>query len=319
MTLFTLIRRSLTFHARSHLGVLIGAAIGSAALIGALVVGDSVRISLREMALARLGQVRHAVNSGDRFFRAALATEMESQFVSDLKVKVAAALQLQGTATAIGSAARANQVQVLGVDEDFWRLAQELPALEPIEADAVVLNPPLAAQLGVKVGDTVLLRTLKPSLLSRDAAITPQDDIAVALRLKVQAVVSDAQLGRFSLRANQIPPRTAFLNRTFLQEKLQLPGRANLLLVAGEIDRESAAIFLEQNWQLSDAELELRHVEATGEIELRSARVFLDPAKIEAATNAAPGTRTILTYFANELRQGTNSTPYSMIAAMGEP
>ena len=61
MTFWTLIRRGLTFHARAHLGVVLGAAVGSAALIGALVVGDSVRESLKDMALARLGRVETAM------------------------------------------------------------------------------------------------------------------------------------------------------------------------------------------------------------------------------------------------------------------
>ncbi len=66
MTLRTLISRSLRFHWRGHLGVLLGAAVGSAALIGALVVGDSVRLSLRELALQRLGNVAYAMETGDR-------------------------------------------------------------------------------------------------------------------------------------------------------------------------------------------------------------------------------------------------------------
>jgi hypothetical protein len=65
----------LTHHARSHLGVVLGAAVGSAALIGALLVGDSIRGSLRHMALARLGDVTVALESGDRFFRDKLADE----------------------------------------------------------------------------------------------------------------------------------------------------------------------------------------------------------------------------------------------------
>src|SRR5881394_1926374 len=73
MTFRTLILRSLRFHARAHLGVLLGAAVGSAALIGALVVGDSVRGSLRDLALQRLGNIRFAMDTGDRFFRASLA------------------------------------------------------------------------------------------------------------------------------------------------------------------------------------------------------------------------------------------------------
>ena len=70
MTLWTLALRSLRFHARAHLGVLLGATVGAAVLIGALLVGDSVRGSLRDMALARLGKIESAMATGDRLFRA---------------------------------------------------------------------------------------------------------------------------------------------------------------------------------------------------------------------------------------------------------
>ena len=56
VTTGTLIWRSLRFHARAHVGALLGAAVGSAVLIGALVVGDSVRLTLRDRALERLGR-----------------------------------------------------------------------------------------------------------------------------------------------------------------------------------------------------------------------------------------------------------------------
>src|SRR6185503_17140153 len=78
MTFWTLVSRSLRYHARAHLGVLLGAAVGSAALVGALVVGDSVRGSLRDTALLRLGNVETALEGGDRFFRDRLADECSS-------------------------------------------------------------------------------------------------------------------------------------------------------------------------------------------------------------------------------------------------
>ncbi|MBI1177241.1 FtsX-like permease family protein [bacterium] len=319
MNRFTLIRRSLTFHARAHAGVLIGAAIGSAALIGALVVGDSVRISLRDMALARLGKTQLALNSGDRFFRDQLAAAIQTNIGTNLNIRLASAIQLQGAANSVNDSARANHVQVLGIDSSFWRFADQPPGFTDIPDDSVVINEPLANQLNAKVGDTILIRVLKPSLLSRDAAITPQDDVSVAMRLKVQAVVSNAQLGRFSLRANQVAPFTAFLSRSNLQSRLKLPGKANLMLASGDIDAESADIKLEDSWKLADAELELRPAPAANEIELRSSRVFLDPAKIAAAKAAAPNAQPVLTYFANEIWHDTNTTPYSMIAAMGPP
>src|SRR5688500_4245386 len=94
MTLKDLLFRSLRFHARAHVGVVLGAAVGSAALIGALLVGDSVKSSLRGMALARLGKVETALASNDRLFRDRLADELQAA----LEISAVAALQVPGTA-----------------------------------------------------------------------------------------------------------------------------------------------------------------------------------------------------------------------------
>ena len=50
-------RRTLIHFWRTHLAVIAGAAIATAVLVGALVVGDSVRASLRQLTLERLGAV----------------------------------------------------------------------------------------------------------------------------------------------------------------------------------------------------------------------------------------------------------------------
>ncbi len=220
MTWVTLIRRGLSFHRRAHLGVVLGAAVGTAALVGALVVGDSVRESLRDMALMRLGNVETAMASGERLFRSQLGGQ-----------EIAAVLELPGIAATPDASARANHVQVLGVTEAFWKLGEQPPGFGVIPPDTVVLNEPLARQLNAKIGDTILVRVGKPSLLSRDAPVSPQEDYSLALRLKVQAVVSDEQFGRFSLQANQIAPFNAFVNLSQLQQKIGQTNRANLLLV----------------------------------------------------------------------------------------
>src|SRR5690242_3807013 len=130
MTFWTLIRRSLRFHARSHIGVVIGAAIGSAALIGALVVGDSVRQSLTDRALARLGSIHFALSTRDRFFQSSLADRLAIAQSSGSPATygvgvypaqgsfkpMCSALNLPGVVSARNGAARANRVNVLGVD-----------------------------------------------------------------------------------------------------------------------------------------------------------------------------------------------------------
>ena len=108
MTFTTLVFRSLRFHARAHLGALLGAAVGSAVLIGALVVGDSVRGSLRDLALARLGKVQLALAANDRFFRTELAAELAHKGLIDGVVVPAIALPASVSTT--DDSARANRV-----------------------------------------------------------------------------------------------------------------------------------------------------------------------------------------------------------------
>ncbi|MEO6183054.1 MAG: ABC transporter permease, partial [Verrucomicrobiota bacterium] len=188
--------------------------------------------------------------------------------------------------------------------------------------ESVALNASLAEQLKTKVGDTILLRVHKPSLLSRDAPISPQQDFSTAFRLKVSAILFDAELGNFSLRANQIPPFNAFVPIEFLQGKLDMEGKANLLLTGSSENQntlEKLETTLRKHWQLADAELELRPVTNQAVLELRSARVFLDPPIVQAAVNSAPQVNLVSTYFVNELRVANQTTPYSMVTAIGDP
>jgi len=322
MTTLKLILRGLLFHARANLGVLLGAAVGSAVLIGALIVGDSVRGSLRDMALARLGNVGHALSAGDRLFRAELANDVSGK----LKGRIVAALMLPATATSPDGDARASNVQLTGVDAGFWKLAPDATDFVDLPRDAVILNDRLAAQLGAKIGDSVLFRFQKPSALSRDAPLSPEEGNTVALRLTVRRIVGDAEFGRFSLAANQIPPFNAFVNRELLAEKAEAPGKANLLLVRApnsgsasadsEIGAPQLAPALKASWQLADAQLELRFLTNLALFELRSPRVFLDPPVVAALTNVGLIAQPVLTYFVNDLRLGTNATPYSMVTAL---
>jgi ABC-type antimicrobial peptide transport system permease subunit len=250
MTFWTLIRRSLRYHARAHFGVVLGAAIGSAALTGALGVGDSVRATLRARALSRLGKTGFALNGGDRFFRRALAENSPTQ---------SAVLALPGTATRQDAGRRVNRVNVLGVDEANWpwfagwreSRASGLKDSAPPKAKAstiqilpegafkawqagesALVNENLAHQLNVQEGDEIILRVRKPTALAQDAVISPRNENTLALRLKVGPVLPASALGDFSLSANQGVAANAFLPLDILANKAGLSGRANLLVNA---------------------------------------------------------------------------------------
>ncbi len=67
-----LVRRNLTHYWRTNLAVVLGVATAVAVLAGALLVGDSVRASLRDLVVQRLGETDYAITSNG-FFREQLA------------------------------------------------------------------------------------------------------------------------------------------------------------------------------------------------------------------------------------------------------
>ena len=73
----TLVRRNLTYYWRTHIAVVLGVATAVAVLSGALVVCDSVRASLRDLVLNRLGKTGTVISAA-HFFRENLASELAS-------------------------------------------------------------------------------------------------------------------------------------------------------------------------------------------------------------------------------------------------
>ena len=275
-SIMILILRSLRFYWRTNLGVLLGVTVAGAILTGALVVGDSVRASLRQAALARLGSTQLALSSPDRFFRAALADEMQP----DLHATVAPVLLLHGTVTLPDGGARANAAQVVGVEERFWRMGNTSNLLAGAESDEAVINARLAEQLGVGAGETIVIRVEQPALISRDVPLSGRSDLSVALRLRVRAVAGDADFGRFGLRADQTPPASVFLSLAALQAQLKHAGHANVLLTDATAGADAT---LRRHWQLADAELKTGTLPDGATLELRTPQVFLAPAIATAA------------------------------------
>ncbi len=255
MTFWTLIRRSLRFHARAHLGVVLGATVGSAALVGALIVGDSVRGSLRDLALQRLGKVRFALENGDRLFGDRLADRLSEAVVRERAggsetgpgspVTIVPVLKLAATAVNQSGTARANRIQLLGVDSRFaWLAGSAL--FSNLPPGAVVLNEALAAQLNAAPGDSVVLRARKPGALNADSPIASPDGTTLALRLRVRAIASVLELGNLNLVASQIPPFNAFVPLGMLQDSAAAATRANVLLV--DLPEQPAAAIARTPW-----------------------------------------------------------------------
>ncbi len=316
MTAWRLIARSLVHYRRTHAAVATGAAVATAVLVGALLVGASVRQTLRTQAWWRIGSVQHALIGGDRFFGDDLGERL-ARPLSPMPTRPghAAAIVAPAAAARPDGAARVNAAQIIGVDERFWTLAPDPATSVPLSDGEVAVNVEAARRLDVTVGQDVVVRIDRLGGLPRDAVLGEREDTSVALRLRVTAIVSDRQFGRFALAVSPEPAANLFVSRRVLAEALGRPGQANLLLSAYPWRDEHLT---ERVLQLSDLELMLRPAAGGGQ-ELVSSRVFLDDAAAEAARRVDPQAMGVLTYFVNSLRCGERATPYSTVAALSQP
>ncbi len=318
-----------------HLATLTGVIAGAAALAGALVVGDSMRGSLRAQAISRLGPVDCAV-TGARLFDESLASRMMETASG---FQVCPVLRMPASITHAASQARAHRVTVLGVDDRFWRLdGKESPAHGDGVSRSVTLNTALATELGAKVGDDVIVRMESRGLVPMETLLGRRDESAASMRLTVGRIIPDEGPGSFSLEMSQRAPRNAFVLLATLQRVMKQPSRVNTLLFAATPASALAdnavcrtlSDALAKHVTLADYDLALRTSEL-GYASLESRRLMLDWPVDEAARAAARSMSAmsipVLTYFANEIamdgegrtsNQTVSAIPYSVVTAVDQ-
>jgi ABC-type lipoprotein release transport system permease subunit len=321
VTLGSLALKSARHYWRTNLAVVAGIACAVAVLSGALLVGNSVRASLRELALSRLGRTDVVVASGG-FFRQPLADEIASGSAAGLIV-------VDGAITHESSGARASGIAVYGVDDRFFRF-HRIDRTAPGRNDAL-LSPALAVEMGASEGDTVLLRARKPSDIPAEFLHGRRDEVGRAIRLRVAGVPGRDELGEFSLRASQGGVRAVFVRLDRLQRDLERAGQINTVLIAEGAGATVIESRVRERATLEDIGIRLRPVPSVKSVKsvasgsapsvaVESRAGMLDDAAAKAAIEAARSVRQeptpILTYLANAIRAGGRQVPYSLVTAL---
>ncbi len=324
-------RRSLIYYWRVHLGLLLGTAVATTALTGALLVGDSMRGSLRDLALERLGHIDYALLA-EHFFRRDLAAALPSDH--------APVILLNGSARHAQTQALATGVQIQGIDSCFAVLFPDngpalRDALKPTPGQsfpALVVSASLQQALNLELGDAVLLSLERPSPTYRESLFGRRttDDLVATLRVVLTGVLPDNGAGRFGLRPHQHLPLNAYLDLQALQRALGQQDRVNALLIAAPNSRaqadpaeRTAALqrTLAQHLTLADLELDLaRH---SNYLELTSTRFVLDDsirtAALASAATLPLKTAIFSTYLANAIMGNGRQIPYSTVTALDDP
>jgi hypothetical protein len=308
-----LVLSSLRHYWRTHLAVVLGVATAVAVLAGALVVGESLRASLRSQVERRLGRVDHAVLSRG-FFPEDLAARLAG---ADGALAACPVMALSGVVGAADGGRRAGGVEVWGIDERFWRFqGRNVPALAGREA---LLSPALAEELGVSPGAALLLRVRADEDVSGASLFGRRDDPARAIRLTAGRVLTADEMGEFALRPRQQPVKALFVPPAILQRSLGRPGEANVVLVSGSPeDVKPVEDALGRAVRLEDMGIRVRPVGAS--LALEAEGTYVGDALAESARAAAApaglDARGVLVHLANTIRVRDRTVPYSIVAGL---
>ncbi len=299
MTRLALLFRNLWYFRGVNFAVIAGVAVSTAVLTGALMVGDSVRGSLADLARLRLGPVDYALIS-PRFFDQSLPARINADSTGSFLGVVAPATIVRGGAASEAGDARTADVQIAAVGPPAKGLAAIGGPLLPVEPGGCILNGELAAGLGVTApGKTILLSVPTQSDVPRESALAKRgrNDVQNELRASVSSLQSQPGfLSLFNPNGSQRVPRNAWVNLGDLQSALDQPGRINAMLVSAspwhgreawppEVTRQLNER-LRQVIRLDDYGLSLLPV-GDGEVSLFARETYLAPPAVDAARRAA--------------------------------
>jgi putative ABC transport system permease protein len=330
---FRLARRSLIFHWRASAAVALGVMAATAVLTGALVVGDSMKGSLRHLVLDRLGRIDAALVT-THFFHESLVESLVKELADDpLTAQAYAdaipAIMLEGTLEnpAGQHRHRAGSVTVLGIVPKFWQLGRGGPKNSPT-GNEIVLNQPLADELRVHPGDEIILRLPQAAEVPADSPLGRKTETVRSRRFTVSEVIPPEGLGRFGLRPSQQLPLDAFAPLAALQQSLGVDEKANAILIMARerADKQNLPVAKsEARLQeylfpaASDYGLSIRKTDR-GYFNITSDRMVLEPAVADVVlkelTNLHP--QPIFTYLANYIRTADSrgKIPYSTVVAL---
>jgi len=309
-----LIKRSLAYYWQTNLVVVLGVAIAVSVLAGALLIGESVRGSLRDLSARRLGKTEQLISSAG-FFREQLAVDLAAQ-----DGKTCPLITLNGVVVHEPSKRRAGAVKVYGVDDRFWNFNGVAGVQAPQNRNSL-LSESLASELGARAGDSVLLRLEKPTEIPVESLHGRKEDPGRTLRLTASGVLNGESLGEFSLQPQQGSVRAVFVSLSFLQKELEQEGKVNSILVAERHTNAPLQQSLDMSTTVEDLGLNIRTINQQSLSLESSSKIINDYVAVaanKAASELSLKTVPVLSYLANSISSDKRSIPYSLVTAVDD-
>lgn len=333
LTATTLVVRNLAYHWRSNAAVLLGVTVGAAVLTGALLVGDSLRGSLRQRVEGQLHDI-DAVAFLPRPIRLE-RTDDKRQLTDGLPGFVAPVLMLPGSLQAAGDPATApylGRITVWGVDDRFSPTSLATAATIDWNGTPrhIVLSQRVAEKLGVSPGATVRLGVERFSDVPRSSSLAKRsiDDVTSTEEFEVVAILPHAAPENdLNLTPNPAAPLNVFVPLRALARLTtgQAAPTATLLLARGasaaELDQALRARLQIEDYGLKMREIDFnRRSQSGGYVSVEATELILPPRVVSAIESAARRQQwraepTVI-YVADTLSHGAREIPYPVIAGL---
>ncbi len=323
MRLRRVVIRSLVHFWPTQLAIIGGVAVSVATLAGALLVGDSVRSSLRALVLERLGRTHTAVTASMPFPEDLARRLQANPGFSQAFGGVCPLMAAEGAVVHAGTRRLASRVQVYGVDERFWAFHGQ-PS-EPLDRRSALLSPELARELDWKEGDSLLVTLQQQAATPAETLHGRRDSSGTTLRVRGSRVLQPENLGEFSILQRGAAVRTLFLPLAEIQRALEQEGRVNALLLSESEnpsgnDGNRLPGMLRKSFTPDDAGLRIRALEHCSCLSLEHEGGLLDEPVVAASRRAGAAlnleSRPIFSYVVNSIAHGEKSVPYSLVTGL---
>ncbi len=311
--IFHIIRRSLVWYRLPALYQVVVIMLLSAIITGSILTGSSVRKSLKNRNLERIGNTGLVISSGPRFFPSSLAGRISGE----TGTRAVAITELKGWATSFSTGKSALNCQITATGNDFFSFHNQGSNVK-VSPGKAVINRKLADDLDLVAGDEIIVRFGTISDIPADSPFSDEESNYESLVLTISSILVGGEPADFSLAINQVTPRNIFIDERDLDRFFGGEQKANRILLADETDLSVSEAMQAAMKVLAppDVGLTSRISQSAGQEELISDRIFIDQELVSEITSACPGSEPLITYLANSISGNGKETPYSFISAL---
>lgn len=307
-----LVIRNLYHFRHANILIVLSVAITTMIIAGSLIIGDSIRYSLKNNSNKRLGKIKYILRSSK--YDLGVENIKNTAIIYDNNISFL--FSRKGSLITEINSNYHSDVNIYGVDKKFFDFSI-LNEKREIPDDSAFINSNTATQLNLKVNDIFTIEFPERVNYNMNSPFREKNN-TIKIRLKVAGIISSGNFGDFSLKADNYPKFNIFFNKRILDGKFNKKGIFNYILFKG--DKSYQEIFYEKIKSSFDLftinGLSIRETENRSISELISDEVFIPDHIADSLEDIKEELDFNLSYLVNSISFQNKSSPYSFVAGV---